>query len=208
MFRSSRGRSYDHAARLKGAYRQSYQYNALSEVSQQTNRLWSQTRTTVNTFVNNRLQGWSYDADGELTHDDTTTYTRDAANRIVAAAGGGSSSTVKYDGDGLMVWRQLSVPSNPPSTQTNYYLNSSILGLAVAELNASGQKITGHVYAGGRKIADAGVGYLAWSHTEPVTGSNGQSTANGLYVPTAEFNADGSRGSSIPFLVEIQVPPI
>ena len=210
--RFDRAYAYDHAARAteaysgseardfinhtnsgepSGAYRQSYQYNALSQVSQQTNRLWSQTGGTVNTFVNNRRQGWSYDADGELAHDDTTSYTRDAANRIVAAAGGGSSSSIKFDGDGQMVWRQLHMPSNPPSTQTTYYLNSSLSGLAVAELNANGQKTVGHVYAGGRKIADAGVGYVAWSHTEPVTGSNGQSTVNGYYAPTAEFNADG-----------------
>src|SRR6266576_2950091 len=90
-----------------------------------------------------------------------------------------------------MVWGQFHVPSNPPRTQTAYYLNSTVLGLAVAELNASGQKSKGHVYAGGRKIADAGVGYVAWSHTEPVTGSNGESYENGFYTPTAEFNADG-----------------
>jgi hypothetical protein len=66
-----------------GPYRQSYQYDALDQITQQTNRLWSQTQATYNTFVNNRLQDWSYDADGGLTNDGSVSYTRDAAGRHV-----------------------------------------------------------------------------------------------------------------------------
>src|SRR6266404_5416973 len=95
---------YDHAARVSeaysgseardfingtnsgaptGPYRQSYQYDGFDEITQQTNRIWSQTQTANNTFVNNRLQGWSYDADGALTSDASNNYGRDAAGRLV-----------------------------------------------------------------------------------------------------------------------------
>jgi hypothetical protein len=49
-----------------------------------------------------------------------------------------------------------------------------------------------YVYAGAQKIAEESyAGVLTWSHVEPVTGSRGDSTSGGFYIPKAEFNADG-----------------
>ena len=119
--RFDRAFTYDHAARVSeaysgfetrdfingtnsgaptGPYRQSYQYDGFSEITQQTNRIWSETQTANNTFVNNRLQGWSYDAAGGLTSDGSNNYIRDAAGRLVASGPSGSYFVNKYDGDG------------------------------------------------------------------------------------------------------------
>lgn len=72
-----------------------------------------------------------------------------------------------------------------------HYLHSSVLGAAVAELNSVGLKTKRFVYAGGRKIAEEAGGNFTWSHAEPVTGSRGDSTTAGVFIPKAEFNADG-----------------
>src|SRR5437763_12935925 len=108
--RFDRAFTYDHAARVSeaysgseardfinggnsgaptGPYRQSYQYNGFDQVAQQFDRYWSASGTTSNSFVNNRLQGWSYDAAG-LTSDGSNNYIRDAAGRLVASGPSGS----------------------------------------------------------------------------------------------------------------------
>src|SRR5437588_9083276 len=77
-------------------------------------------------------------------------------------------------------------------TTTTYYLNSTVLGgLTVAELNSSGQRTKRYLYAGARKLAEEVNGSVTWSHEEPISGSRGDSTSSGAYVPKAEFNADG-----------------
>ena len=47
------------------------------------------------------------------------------------------------------------------------------------------------VYASSRKLAEETGGSVTWSHQEPLTGSRGDRTSNGTYIPLAEFNADG-----------------
>jgi len=47
---------------------------------------------TSNIFVNNRLQGWSYDAAGGLTNDGSINYARDAAGELVQ-----SGTSASYD---------------------------------------------------------------------------------------------------------------
>lgn len=180
------------AARPPG--RQSYQYNPYNQVTQQTNRLWNDNETVTSVYSNNRKQNWGYDADGGVTFDDNTGYTRDAAGRIVQAANDVSIALNKFDGDG----RLLGTTSTHPSffstvTITTYYLNSTVLGgLAVAELNASGQKTKRYVYAGGRKLAEAfSDDTVYWAHQDPVTGSRGDSAMGNFYFAKAEFNADG-----------------
>ncbi|MDQ1638475.1 MAG: hypothetical protein QOF62_1814 [Pyrinomonadaceae bacterium] len=177
-----------------GPYRQSYQYSSFNQVAQQTNRLWSENETVGNTFLNNRRQYWGYDAAGAVVYDDETGYMRDAAGRTVQADSETSHGTYTFDGDGQALKTVLTTPSSHGGTRTTtvYYLYSSVLGLAVAELNNTGLKTKRYVYAGAQKIAEESyAGTLTWSHAEPVTGSRGDSTSGGFYIPKAEFNADG-----------------
>lgn len=225
-----RAYAYDHSGRLKeaysgseardflngtqsgtatGQYRQSYQYEALGHLVQQTNRLWSETKTTLNTFADNRREGWSYDADGRLTHDDTTAYTYDAAGLLVQKAGSPGNSSSRYDGDGGMLFNHHASPYTFPLIKNVYYLPSTPLGgLALAELNLSGQKTKGNVYAGRRKLADSVDNTVRWQHQDPVTGSMGSSDGAGAYTPIAEFNADGvTLGFEDPAYSEPSVSP-
>jgi hypothetical protein len=172
-----------------GAYRQSYQYSPYNQITQQTNRLWSQNETVSNSFVNNRLQGWSYDAAGGLTNDGSINYTRDAAGRLVQSGMNGSYSVNKFDGDGRLV--RTSILNNNTESLVTYYLNSSVLGLAVSKLDGNGQRQESYVYAGGKKIATASPWQSLWTHEDPVTGSHGISSTQGYYGADAEFSADG-----------------
>jgi len=176
-----------------GPYRQSYQYNSFSQITQQANRLWSDLETVTNSFTNNRKSDWTYDAAGFVVHDDSAAYTRDAAGRNVQADSETSHGTYTFDGDGQALKTVLTTPGFHGGTRTTtvYDLRSSVLGLAVAELNGTGQKTKRYVYAGRRKLAEESGGNLSWSHQEPVTGSRGDSGTTGYYTPKAEFNADG-----------------
>src|SRR5260370_38812065 len=101
--RFDRAFSYDNAARVSesysgseardfinahqsgtatGPFSQSYQYTQFNQVGQETNRIWDKSTTTTNNFVNNRRDGWSYDADGQLVQADASSYSRDAASQI------------------------------------------------------------------------------------------------------------------------------
>lgn len=225
-----RGYAYDHVGRVTeaysgseardflngtqsgtatGIYRQSYQYSAMGHVAQETNRLWSETKTTTSTFVNDRRQGWNYDAEGNLTHNDSTSFAYDAAGRLVLSIGPPFNSSARYDGDGRMIYSHYTSPYTTPFTKNVYYLPSTPLGgLAVAELNISGEKTKGNVYAGGRKIAEAVDSTVKWHHQDPLIGSMGESDNNGAYTAIAEFNADGVNvGFEDPAYAEPAVSP-
>jgi YD repeat-containing protein len=177
-----------------GPYRQSYQYNAYNQVTQETNRLWNYNEMVTSVYSNNRKENWSYDANGSVSFDDSTGYTHDAAALIVQAANDVSSALNKFDGNGRMVATTSTHPHfHSTITTTTYYLNSTVLGgLAVAELYGSGQRSTRYVYAGGRKLAEVFVNdAVYWAHQDPVTGSRGDSTTGNSYFAKAEFNADG-----------------
>src|SRR5207245_7857883 len=178
--------------------------------TQQTNRLWNDTETTTNTFSNNRMQGWLYDASGAVTSAEGISYTRDAAGLAVHVDGESSHGTYGFDGEGRQVKTVLSHPGfhGITITTTTYYLNSTVLGnLAVAELNGSGQKNKRYLYAGARKLAEEAGGGVTWSHQEPLTGGRGDSTSSGSYLPMAEFNADGINvGFSAPVESGCEIP--
>lgn len=86
----------------------------------------------------------------------------------------------KYDGDGRLTRTSIQY-QNGSETFIHYYLNSSVLGLAVSKLTSNGQRQESYVYAGGKKIATASPWQAVWVHEDPVTGSR----------PDAEFTADG-----------------
>src|SRR5262249_29208228 len=54
---------------------------------------------------NNRMDGYSYDAAGNLLNDGTSTYTYDAENRLVSATNSQHTATYFYDANGRRVHR-------------------------------------------------------------------------------------------------------
>jgi hypothetical protein len=121
------------------------------------------------TYANNRRSGWGYDADGRTTTIDTRSYTFDASGQTTLMTGQkwvinhyvATSQTAGYDGDGVKV-------KDTTSGVTTYYLRSSALGGAIIEeLNSSGEKNVGYVYAGGRLLARQSNSQVTWTHTTP-----------------------------------------
>lgn len=185
-----------------GPFKQTYGYDVWENTTTHTNRLWTETPVTTNSsFTNNRNQYWGYDNDGNVLNGFDAYYDYDAAGRqnyfaSHATVGGlptphpvesaleisqtfdGNSAPVKktttnrweeYIGETLTIQE---------STASVYYLRSSVLGgKVVAELDETGYKRLGYVFAGGMQIAsqhvlDPGPGHLIdWASTSPATGS-------------------------------------
>jgi RHS repeat-associated protein len=95
---------------------------------------------------NNRMDGYSYDAAGNLLSDGTTTYTYDAENRIISATNGANGTTTYiYDADG----KRLRKTAN--GVVTDYLYDSN--GHQIAAVNGSGAWVRGEVYGARRHLA-------------------------------------------------------
>jgi YD repeat-containing protein len=227
--------SYDHVGRLKEAYtggearaflnqtpggvadgpfRQSYGYNVWGDMTGRSNRFWSRSDTFGASYVNGRRHdpNWQYDLAGNVLNDTALLYIYDAAghNRGVS-----DNSTVwveqLHDGDGQAVRRveeRLDPNGQPAGTETTFYVRSAALGgRVVLELNGQGVKAKGKVYLGGELIAEQFAG-VEWKHQEPVTGSRGESQADGSFETGAEFDPLGvDVGRFDPFLAAPTEPP-
>jgi YD repeat-containing protein len=217
--RYDRAYSYDHAGRLTQAmtgleadgqqpgfppnspYKQSIAYDVWDNVTSKTGRVWSHNEQFAGTVVNNRKDGWGYDAAGNNLTDDSFTHTYDAAGRQThtvsfATIGDGERQPVvpaqeftqSYDGDGQSAvrteasWQVLnggqsySTYSASDGSGTCYYVRSSVLGGAVvADLASDGAggllKRRYYFYAGGARVARGEFGSIYYEHAVPGTGS-------------------------------------
>ena len=106
---------------------------------------------------NNRIDGDSYDADGNLLYDGVHSYTYDAESRIVAVDGGGTATYV-YDAEGRRVQK-----TTAGGTVSYIY---DIAGNQVAEVNSSGAATREEVYAGGRHVATYANGTTYFDHAD------------------------------------------
>lgn len=93
----------------------------------------------------NRLGGFSYDANGNIIDDGTFTYTYDSENRLVQVTNGADVITYGYDGDG----RRISQTVNGETTIFAYGAGLNVL----TELSGSGVPKFDYIYAGSRNIA-------------------------------------------------------
>jgi hypothetical protein len=176
--RFDRAYNYDHRSLMKEAlsgaeargepattdrpYKQTISYDAFDHITLRSSKHWSRTLPYVSSdsYVNNRRNGWSYDADGNLTNNGSRQYTYDAAGRMIAVSGGNLGQY--FDGDGQRV------KTTEPNIVT-YYVRSTVLGGSViAELDGSGNKQRGFVYANGKVLAEQFQnGSLAFVHEDP-----------------------------------------
>jgi YD repeat-containing protein len=64
-------------------------------------------------------------------------------------------------------------------------------GRVIAELGYNGEKVKGYVYAGGEVLAKQESNTVSWQHTDPLTGSQGESQSTGSYTQTVEADPMG-----------------
>lgn len=138
---------YDDFNRLKSASAtgQSYTY----DYDRFGNR-WHQNgpHTMMISFTgnNNRMDGYSYSASGNVLNDGTTTYTYDAENRILTATNSISgTSTYVYDANGRRIQKTTSAGT------VNFIYDMA--GHEMVEVNASGGWSREEIYLGGQHLA-------------------------------------------------------
>ena len=177
-----------------GPYAQTYNYDVWENTTGYANRVWTQTTSETVSFTNNRRYAWWYDNAGNIAADFNANYGYDAAGRQYSFTansyvGGGSQSvlevTQSFDGQAQPVkkvttnrWEEYlsEEPTVHESTETVYYLRSTVLGgQVVAELDQTGFKYRGYIFAAGLRLAtqyiDQHLGQVTWSATSPVSGS-------------------------------------
>jgi YD repeat-containing protein len=215
----SRAYTYDHVGRVKEAgghaaaepggntgspnwpspYLQSYGYDGFDNLTSRSGTYgYRMSQADTPSYVNNRRQGWDYDAGGRVTHStdpngSERTWTYDAAGRLVTtaetAAGVTSTLTQAHDGDGRLVHS-----SNGSTAGTDYEVRSSVLGgEVVTRLNQQGGKGYTYVPAGGLvRARQVGSNYygqpaIEWSHPDPVGVTESGPGGPAAYDPLGNF---------------------
>lgn len=160
---------------------------------------WNQSGThAVNlTFTggNNRIDGYSYDAAGNLLNDGTHSYTYDAENRIIQVDGGSTASYV-YDASGRRVRQTTAL-----GTVDNIY---DIAGRKTSEVSSTGTWVTGEVYAAGRHLATYASGNTLFNHADWLATNRVHTNAAGAVIETCsnlpfgdQMTCTGSEVSSL-----------
>src|SRR5581483_11714172 len=106
---------------------------------------------------NNRMDGYSYDAAGNLLSDGLHTYTYDAENRITAVDGG-ATATYFYDAEG----RRVQKTTGAVQVEYLYDLN----GHVITELSSGGAWNRGEIFANGHHLATYANGATYFDHTD------------------------------------------
>jgi RHS repeat-associated protein len=150
------------ASPTSGTPTYSYVYDRFGNRWQQNGPLSMQLTFTGNNPAspanNNRIDGYAYDAAGNLLSDKVHTYTYDAENRLVAVDGG-KTATYFYDADGRRVHR---TGSGTGILDYIYDLNDNW----VSENNSTGANLNLEIYAGPRHLASLYDGSTSFDHTD------------------------------------------
>jgi YD repeat-containing protein len=212
-----------------GPFKQTYTYDVWENTTARSYRIWSGSmQGDGGTFTNNRRQYWSYDEEGHLGADFDASYGYDAAGRqnhfIANAYVGGWPTphpqqsvmeiTQTFDGNSTPVKKTTITRSEyyvgedvqiQESSASLYYLRSSVLGKIIAELDETGYKRTGYVFAGGMQIAtqsvwNPGPGYdVSMTTTSPATGS--EYMVGGFYLSRKELDPLGADVTEPPMML-------
>src|ERR1700752_1735912 len=210
---------FDHAARMKEAYsgreargltatnpadspyRQSFQYNAFSDLTLKNGRFWRTEQSGATPCVPRHTDD-GCDAEGNVLNYLNDVHIFDAAGKQTSyknwrtTVGGtpnhlevlpGIEITQTYDGDGkaakrIETRRSEELINGGPNTNisetitTSYFIYSSVMGGArVVELDVSGNKVKGYVYANGARLAkqiiEPTFSAVTWHHPNPGTNS-------------------------------------
>jgi hypothetical protein len=162
---------------------------------------------------------WTYNADGDVTHDHNKEYTYDAAGnniRVFETTEIGISLVHKlwifqdYDADGNRVKRVEQSQDNfgPFTFATTYFLRSSVLDDAVViELDQNGGKRRAFVFADGDALAQQENNQVRWVHIDPVTLSLRETATDGTVANRIETDPMGNSAPlTDPEPPEVQTP--
>ncbi|HKV35652.1 MAG TPA: S8 family serine peptidase [Pyrinomonadaceae bacterium] len=137
------------------------------------------------TYTNNKRDGLTYDAAGNLTNDGGLNYTYDATGQQATASYSGYLLQQYYDGNGLRAKKN-------ENTAITYYLRSTVLGgQIVAEISSSGTLQRGYVYLGGELLAVQQSNAVSWVHQDPIVKSKRVTNGSGVVVSTIELDPWG-----------------
>jgi len=109
------------------------------------------------TGANNRVDGWSYDANGNLLNDGTHSYTYDAENRLISVDGGATASYV-YDAEGRRVHESVG------GVVKEYVYGQSGQELTVVDANQN--LLAGETYFSGRYLGTQNPGGFVWAFSD------------------------------------------
>jgi RHS repeat-associated protein len=154
------------------------------------NRWTAPTANATFTQNNNRMDGWSYDPDGNLLSDGTHSYSYDAENRLTAVDGGTTASYV-YDAEGRRVHE------NVGGVVKEYVYGSE--GQELTVVDGSQNLIQGETYFDGRLLGTQEPSGFVWAHADELgtVRKRTNSSASSLETDTswpfgAHLNAVGS----------------
>jgi RHS repeat-associated protein len=136
------------------------------------------------TYTNNKRNGLTYDAAGNLINDGGQNFTYDAIGQSATASYSGYLLQNYYDGNGMR-------SKKSDNGAVTFYLRSSVLGgKVIAEMNGSGTWVRGYVYRGGETVA-LQQGGVYWAHEEPVAKSKRFTDSSGNVVSRIELDPFG-----------------
>jgi RHS repeat-associated protein len=124
---------------------------------------------------NNRIDGGSYDAAGNLLNDGTYSYSYDAENRI-KQVNGGSIATYIYDANGRRVRK-----STTGASEDFLY---DLAGHEIADLNAVGAWTRAEIYAGGAHLVTYTGGTTYFIHADWLGTERKRSNVSGATAET------------------------
>ncbi|HET9282240.1 MAG TPA: RHS repeat-associated core domain-containing protein [Candidatus Angelobacter sp.] len=142
--------SYDDFNRLVGASQNggqqtyNYVYDRYGNRWQQNAPQGGNVQLLVFNSGTNRMDGYTYDASGNLLNDGTNAFTYDAESQLVQSVKSGATTTYVYDAGGRRVRKSVA------GVTTDYVYN---LGGTVTEVNSTGVWSRTEVYTGGKHLA-------------------------------------------------------
>lgn len=160
---------------------------------------WQPSQSDAGSFNNNRRNGWSYSADGQVTAnpasttDNAHTFNYDAANRLTNSnetIGSGSSSfSPAYDGEGKVVYESQVTTGTLASSSSSYTVRATVLGSQIlTRLDQNGNKLVTYVPAEGLLFVTQNVSpngnWVGWAQRDPVGISE---TGKGIYDPLGNY---------------------
>jgi RHS repeat-associated protein len=165
-----------------GPYSHGYFYDQFGNITQREGWGGANPAYTV-TFNNNKMNGMTYDASGNLTDaGGGWWFTYDATGQQAAGNIGGLQNS--YDGDWLR-------GKKTEYAATTYYLRSTVLGgQVVAELAPNGNWGRGYVYYNGELVA-VQQGGVFWIHQDPLVKSKRITNSSGSVVSSIELDPWG-----------------
>src|SRR5438045_25737 len=161
---------------------------------------WQPFQTATFSYTNNRHDGWSYDADGQVLSSPATA--TDSAQSFYYDAAGFLSRTVEsatnrtvdyrpaYDGDGKLAyeWSQTTQNGSTAPAISSYVVRSTVLGGDILTgLDQNGNKSVTDVPAEGLLFATqsmVGGASVTWTQRDPLGITE---TGKGIYDPLGNY---------------------